>query len=97
MCHKFAGLLANRVDADETPHSAAFHLGLYSLLRPAYPNTYGKYSIAIYERFCKKSSKGSDYTEQFYWLKEKFTLHLSTEQEFARSIFLPQSQKDCHI
>ena len=35
--------MANSVDPDETPRSAASHLGLYCLLRPVYPNTYGKY------------------------------------------------------
>ena len=33
--------MANSVDPDETPRSAASHLGLYCMLRP--PNTYGKY------------------------------------------------------
>ena len=37
--------MANSVDPDETPHSAASHLGLYCLLRPVCPNTYGKYGI----------------------------------------------------
>ena len=35
--------MANSVDPDETPRSAASHLGLYCLLRPVCPNTYGKY------------------------------------------------------
>ena len=43
LCLKIAGWVANSVDPDETPHSAASHLGLYWLLRPVYPNTYGKY------------------------------------------------------
>ena len=34
--------MANSVDPDETPRSAASHLGLHCLLRPVYPNTYGK-------------------------------------------------------
>ena len=38
--------MANSVDPDETPHSAASHLGLNCLLRPVCPNTYGKYGIA---------------------------------------------------
>ena len=37
--------MANSVDPDETPRSAASHLGLYCLLRPVCPNTYGKYGI----------------------------------------------------
>ena len=43
MCLKIAGCVANSVDPDETPRSAASHLGLYCLLRPVCPNTYGKY------------------------------------------------------
>ena len=35
--------MANSVDPDETPHSAASHLGLCCLLRPVCPNIYGKY------------------------------------------------------
>ena len=40
LCLKIAGWQANNVDPDETPHSAASHLGLHCLLRPVYPNTY---------------------------------------------------------
>ena len=36
--------MANSVDPDEMPHSAASHLGLHCLLRPVCLNTYGKYS-----------------------------------------------------
>ena len=35
--------MANSVDPDETPRSAASHLGLHCLLRPVCPNTYDKY------------------------------------------------------
>ena len=42
LCRKIAGCV-NSVDPDETPHSAASHLGLHCLLRPVCPNTYGKY------------------------------------------------------
>ena len=38
--------MANSVDPDETPHSVASHLGLYCLLRPVCPKTYGKYGMA---------------------------------------------------
>ena len=38
--------MANSVDPDETPHSAASHLGLNCLLRPVCPNTYGQYGIS---------------------------------------------------
>ena len=40
--------MANSVDPDETPRSAASHLGLYCLLKPVCPNTYGKYGSDIY-------------------------------------------------
>ena len=43
MCLKIAGWVANSVDPDETPRSAACHLGVRCLLRPVCPNTYGKY------------------------------------------------------
>ena len=43
LCLKIAGWVANSVDPDETPRSAASHLGLYCLLRPVCPNIYGKY------------------------------------------------------
>ena len=39
--------MANSVDPDEMPHSAASHLGLNCLLRPVCPNTYGKYGTCI--------------------------------------------------
>ena len=35
--------MANSVDPDEMPRSAGSHLGLHCLLRPVFPNTYGKY------------------------------------------------------
>ena len=58
LCLKIAGWVANSVDPDETPRSAASHLGLYCLLRPVCPNTYGKYgrcpNIQVkYEMMCK--------------------------------------------
>ena len=37
--------MANSVDPDETPCSAASHLGLHCLLRPAYRNIRGKYVL----------------------------------------------------
>ena len=44
--------MANSVDPDETPRSAASHLGLYCLLRPVCPNTYGKYSTSTCFLIC---------------------------------------------
>ena len=35
--------MANSVDPNEMPLSAASHLGLHCLLRPVCPNAYGKY------------------------------------------------------
>ena len=46
LCLKTAGRVANRVDPDETPRSAASHLGLLCLLRPICPNTYCKYGTS---------------------------------------------------
>ena len=43
MCLKIAVWVAISVDPDETPCSAASHLGLHCLLRPVCPNTVGKY------------------------------------------------------
>ena len=40
--------MANSVDPDETPRSAASHLDLYCLLRPICPSIYGKYGIICY-------------------------------------------------
>ena len=42
--------MANSVDPDETPRSAASHLGLNCLLRPVCPNTYGKYGTLCYDQ-----------------------------------------------
>ena len=52
LCLQIVGWVANSVDPDETPHSAASHLGLNCLLRPVCPNTYGKYSILKSEQIC---------------------------------------------
>ena len=48
LCLKIAGWVANSVDPDETPRSAASHLGLHCLLRPVFLNTYIKYGINSY-------------------------------------------------
>ena len=45
LCLKNAGWVANSVDPDEMPRSAASHLGLYCLLRPVCRNIYGKYGM----------------------------------------------------
>ena len=57
LCLKIAGWVANSVDPDETPRSAASHLGLYCLLRPVCPNTYGKYGFffVFFFFYCKGS------------------------------------------
>ena len=43
LCLKIDGWVANSVDQDETPRSAASNLGLYCLLRHICSNIYGKY------------------------------------------------------
>ena len=57
--------MANSVDPDETPRSAASHLGLYCLLRPVCPNTYGKYGILSYYQVV---------SNQFFYIKLLFYL-----------------------
>ena len=44
---KIAWWVANSVDSDQTPHSAASDLGLHCLLRHVSPNTYSKYDNMI--------------------------------------------------
>ena len=44
--------MANSVDPDETPRSAASHLGLYCLFRRVCPNTYGKYGMKTCQILC---------------------------------------------
>ena len=39
--------MANSVDPDKTPHSAASDLGLHCLKRPICPNTNGYYGILV--------------------------------------------------
>ena len=53
--------MANSVDPDEMPHSAASDLGLLCLLRPVCPNTYGK---------CGKDTKCGKKTECYLKGKE---------------------------
>ena len=48
--------MANSVDPDETPHSAASHLGLNCLLMPVCPKIYGKYGISIKLTFTAKTN-----------------------------------------
>ena len=45
MCLK---TVANSVDPDQTPQSAASEMGLHCLLRPVCPNTWGKYDIQVF-------------------------------------------------
>ena len=45
MCPKTAVRMANSVDPDQTPHSAASDQGLHCLLMPICPNTLGKCSV----------------------------------------------------
>ena len=55
--------MANSADPDEMPHSVASHLGLYCLLRPVCPNTYGKYGMSKLP--C--SGNSSKYPQLFSW------------------------------
>ena len=59
-----AGWVANSVDPDETPrsaasydtpHSVASHLSLHCLIRPVCPNTYGEYGIIAVQLSLKVS------------------------------------------
>ena len=43
LCLKFAGFVANNVEPDETPRSAASHQVLHCLLRHVCPNSYDIY------------------------------------------------------
>ena len=62
LCLKIAGWVANSVDPDETPHSAASHLGRNCLLRPVCPNTYGKYGSV--GEFIQSTNQQQDKTQQ---------------------------------
>ena len=59
MCLKVAGLVANSVDTDQTPHEAASDLGLHYLLRPACLNIRGKYGIILRITLGRNIRKGS--------------------------------------
>ena len=63
LCLKIAGWVANSVDPDEMPHSAASHLVLYCLLRPVGPNTYGKYGNFVKSSVSKCHLSVSLYSE----------------------------------
>ena len=53
---KIAIQVANSVDPDQTPHSAASDLGLHCLLGPVFPNMYCKYGKLIKSNPPQKSS-----------------------------------------
>ena len=48
LCLQNAGWVANSADPDETPRSAASHLGLHCFLRLVCPNTYNIYGSRYY-------------------------------------------------
>ena len=48
---KSVGGMANSVDPDQRPCSAASDLGLHCLLMPVHPNTWGKYSLIVILKF----------------------------------------------
>ena len=58
--------MANSVDPDETPRSAASHLGLCCLLRPVCPNIYGKYGIAFDKFLCKGGLNTNKFKNEQY-------------------------------
>ena len=68
--------MANSVDPDETSRSAASHLGLYCLLKPVCPNTYGKYGILnlnlLFQAISQKEAPGSVRVYKFidFYIKE---------------------------
>ena len=56
--------MANNLDPDETPHSAASHLGLHCLPKPGRSNTYSKvqYMVRVMLRQTGKiMTKSCDY------------------------------------
>ena len=90
LCLKIAGWVANSVDPDETPRSVASHLGLYCLLRPVCPNTYGKYGTWA-------NIIGSGKTVQMNRLACTFTVHICYDGSFPMSGFIYQwmNEKSC--
>ena len=70
--------VANSVDPDETPSSAASRLGLHCLLRPVCPNTYSKWYCTHTHTHTHKN-----YTEDnvnsdanMIWVRHNMTRHL---------------------
>ena len=76
--------MANSVDPDETPHSAASHLGLYCLLRPVCPNIYGKYgTLLLHYVSRKKYTNTISYLEiDMECLQEIFKSSLATSYQW---------------
>ena len=56
LCLKIAGWVANSVDPDEMPHSAASHLGLHCLLKPVWIHMANR--VTCITKICKESNKG---------------------------------------
>ena len=73
---KIAGWVANSIDPDENPHSAASHLDLHCLLRPVCPNIYGKYGIQIYLKSAIQNCSRWHFSFFFLW-KWGLTVHVN--------------------
>ena len=82
LCLKIAGWVANSVDPDETPRSAASHLGLYCLVRPVCPNTYGKYgklfSIQIFTFMIRQRETTPTLILHFYMSSSQWEMVLAS-------------------
>ena len=84
--------MANSVDPDETPCSAASHLGLHCLLRPVCPNTYSKYGInvivisAIFTFITSCYFPANQTPSEFFFILEQSILKLRKKQ-FLKSYF----------
>ena len=55
LCLKIAVGVANSVDPDETPRSAASHLGLYCLHRHIFPITYGTNQLILKRMYIEQT------------------------------------------
>ena len=75
--------MANSVDPDETPRSAASHLGLNCLLRPVCPNTYGKYGN-LNRILCKNTTIIIYYNKTTKWENREERM-LTDEKESSKS------------
>ena len=81
LCLKIAEWVTNRVDLDETPRSAASHLGLHCLFRPVCLTIYCKTDFKYIENFTTKKGKFSDknaYICHFFCSKHRLWICVRT-------------------